>query len=301
MKITITGSLGHIGRRLTEILTRAGQQVTLISSQPKNREAIAALGATPAIGSVNDAAFLRESFRDAEAVFTMVPPNFGVKDMRKHIGETVQLYASVIQDSGITRVVNLSSIGAHLTGGTGPIAGLHDGEISLNALGNVAVRHLRPAFFYTNFLGNIEMIRRADILGSNYPADIQMVMVHPHDIAEVAAEELQQPFSGKSVRYIASDVRGAGEVARLLGAAIGKAQLPWVEFTDEQSLQGMKDAGMSPEIAAAYVEMGTAVRSNALWSDYIQHKPAVLGKTKLEDFAREFASVYHSSEPVAAS
>jgi uncharacterized protein YbjT (DUF2867 family) len=301
MKITITGSLGHIGRPLTERLTRAGHQITLISSQPGNRDAIAALGATPAIGSVNDAAFIRQSFRDAEVVFTMVPPNFGVNDMRKYIGETVQLYAHAIQDSGITRVVNLSSIGAHLTGGTGPIAGLHDGEIALNALKNVAVKHLRPAFFFTNFLNNIGMIRNGGILGSNYPADIQMVMVHPNDIAEVAAEELQQPFSGKSVRYIASDVRGAGETARVLGAGIGKPQLPWIEFTDEQSLQGMKDAGMSPAIAGAYVEMGTAVRSNALWSDYIQHKPAVLGKTKLEDFAREFSAIYSSSEPVAAS
>jgi NAD(P)H dehydrogenase (quinone) len=34
MKITVTGSLGNISKPLTEILVKAGHQVTVISSMP---------------------------------------------------------------------------------------------------------------------------------------------------------------------------------------------------------------------------------------------------------------------------
>jgi hypothetical protein len=55
----------------------------------------------------------------------------------------------------------------------------------------------------------------------------------------------------------------------------------------------MKQAGLPEEIAKNYTEMGTAVRENKLWDDYITHKPAVLGKRKFAEFAREFAAAYN--------
>lgn len=294
MKITLTGSLGNISKPLTTKLVQAGHTVTLISSSADKAAEIEKIGATPAIGSVDDIAFLTEAFKGADAIYTMVPNNFGVANFRAYIGGVGKNYAEAIKAAGIKKVVNLSSIGAHIDGGTGPISGIHDVEQTYSQLNGVAIKHLRPAFFYTNLLANTDMIKHLGFLGANYGDNSRIVFVHPNDIAEVAAEELLSDFSGTSIRYVASDEKTTNEVASVLGAAIGKPDLKWVDFTDEQALQGMLQAGLPPEIARNYVEMGAAVRSAILWEDYDQHKPAVYGKTKLQDFAVDFARIFNS-------
>jgi len=293
MKIIVTGSLGHISKPLTEILTGAGHDVTVISSDSGKVGAIEALGAKAAIGSLADVAFLTKTFRGADAVYTMVPPNFGATNYRQYIDDIGKNYAAAIKASGVKRVVNLSSIGAHLENGTGPITGLHDVELTLNALDNVAVKHLRAGFFYINFFANIDMIKHQGILGNNYSKDARLALVHPRDIAEAAAQELQSSFSGKSHRYVISDEQNVSTIVNALGTAIGKPDLPWVEFSDEDSLAGMTGAGLPSAVASTFVEMGTAVRSGILWEDYNKNKSAALGKTKLQDFAKEFAAVYN--------
>jgi uncharacterized protein YbjT (DUF2867 family) len=291
MNITLTGSLGNISKPLTEILVKAGHQVTVISSNANRAEEIKVVGATPAIGQITDVAFLTQAFKGADAVYTMVPPNFGATEWKNYIAGIGQNYADAITAAGVTKVVNLSSIGAHLEDGTGPVTGIHRVEEIYNKLDGVAIKHLRPGFFYTNFYANVDMIKHANIIGSNFGADTNMVLVHPNDIAAVVAEELQSDFTGKSVRYIASDEKTAGDVAKALGTAIGKPELPWIEFTDADNIAGAIGAGLPEEIATNYTEMGTSVRSGKMFEDYFKNKP-ILGKTKLADFAKEFAKTF---------
>jgi len=131
------------------------------------------------------------------------------------------------------------------------------------------------------------------IIGGNYGKESKLPLAHPEDIAEVAAEELHNlSFKGKNIRYITSDERTPNELAAELGKAIGKQDLPWVDFTDDETFAGMKQAGVPREIAHNYTEMGAAFRSGEMVSDYNNNKPASFGKTKLEDFANQFAAVY---------
>lgn len=293
MKITVTGSLGNISRPLVENLVKAGHEVTVISSREAKAAEIKSLGAKAAIGSIEDVAFLTKAFTGADAVYTMVPPNFAATDWRKYIGGIGKNYAEAIKAAKVKNVVNLSSVGAHLPDGTGPIKGLYDVEHSLNGLDGVAVKHLRAGVFYVNYYSNVNMIKHMGILGSNYAENNQLSLVHPTDIADAVAEELQKPLAGKTVRYVVSDEKTASQAASILGAAIGKPDLKWVEFSDADALAGMRQAGLPEEIAKNYVEMGKAARENKLWEDYAEHKPAALGKRKLKDFAVDFAAVYN--------
>jgi uncharacterized protein YbjT (DUF2867 family) len=293
MKYVVVGSLGNISKPLAEKLLAAGHSVTLISSNPKKKEPIEAMGAQAAIGSVEDREFLTSTFRGADAVYTMVPPTFTPADWKKYIGDIGQNYASAIKASGVKYVVNLSSVGAHMPEGCGPVSGLFYVEKALNELEDVNVLHLRPGFFYNNLLSSIGMIQQMEIIGGNYGERAKLVLVHPVDIAEVAAEELMNlSFSGKSIRYIASDERTTDELAAVLGKVIGKNDLHWVNFSDEESFAGMQQAGVPDEIARNYAEMGAAMRSGEMFSDYNANRPQSMGKTKLEDFAQYFADVY---------
>lgn len=292
MKITISGSLGNIGKPLALKLIASGHEVTIISSSKDRKDAIETLGAKAAIGSVDDVAFLKTAFEKAEAIFAMTPPNMGGSSIIKNTTAAGQAFATAIIAAGVKRVVMLSSIGADLPGGNGPIAGLHNIEKIYETLENVSVTFLRAGFFYTNLYNDVAMIKGAGIIGSNYPSTTIMPFVHPEDIANAAAEELVKTFSEKNIRYIISDVRTPNDVAKTLGLAIDKPELPWVEFTDEQALGGMKQAGLPDEIAGLYLEMGSGLRNGTIINDFLSNKIAVDGKIKLEDFAKEFASKF---------
>ncbi len=295
MKYVITGSIGHISKTIVTALVKNQHQVTVITSNQQRVADIEALGAQAAVGSIEDIAFLTKTFTGANAVYTMVPPNMAATDWKNYIASIGENYAAAIKASGVKYVVNLSSIGAHMPDGCGPVSGIFLVEKTLNNLENVNIKHLRPGYFYYNLFANIDLIKHMNIIGSNYDENTSIVFADPSDIAAVAAEELLNlSFTGKTNNYIASDERKAKEVASVIGNAIGKPELPWINFPDEQALGGMLQAGLSNEIASNFVEMGTALRSGEMIADYHKNRPATFGKIKLEDFAKTFAAAYNA-------
>lgn len=291
MKIIISGSLGNIGKPLTAQLVKSGHEVTVISSNADRKDAIENLGAKAAIGSVSDADFLSQTFADADALFAMTPPNMGGVNIINNTTAAGAAFAKAIQDANIKRVVMLSSIGADLPTGNGPIAGLYNIEKIYEKL-DTAITFLRAGYFYINFFNDVPMIKGAGIMGANFPASNRIPLVHPEDIAWAAAEELQKTQEGKNIRYIISDVKTPSEIVKTFGAAIGKPELPWIEFTDEQYLGGMTQAGVPEEMAGLYTEMGTGLRNETIAADFLNNDGTVQGKIKLEDFAKEFASKF---------
>lgn len=294
MKIVVTGSLGHISKPLTEELLKNGHTVTVISSSPDRQADIEALGAKAAIGSLEDAAFLTATCTGADAVYCMIPPNHTAPDTKEYYQGIGRSYAQAITQSGIGRVVHLSSWGAHLAEGTGFITGSHDVEQLLKALPDIALTHLRAGSFYYNLYAYIDMIKKAGFIGTNHGGEDKIVMVSPLDIATAAAEELTRSATGQDVRYVASGEYTANEAARILGAAIGKPDLQWVTLTDEQTRSGLEQNGIPPHVAANFVDLGASIHNGRLGEDYEQHKPAAMGKVKLDDFAHEFAAAYAS-------
>ena len=292
MKITITGSIGNIGKPLAKQLIEAGHELTIISSSEDRKKEITDLGATAAIGSVNDQAFLTKAFAGADAVYSMTPPNIGGQNVVVNTSDAGKALAAAVQESKVKRVVMLSSIGAELESGTGPIAGLHPIEQYFNTLEGVAVTILRAGYFYTNFYNDVPLIKGMGIMGSNFSADTLLPLAHPKDIADAIARELQATATSKDLQYVISDYRGAADVASAIGVAIGKPELPWIEFTDQQASEGMTQAGLPAEIAALYVEMGNALTAGKLQKDFLAAGAPVNGNIRLEDFAKEFAAKF---------
>lgn len=285
MKITLTGSLGNIGKPLATQLIGAGHTVTIISHDAEKSAVITGMGGIPAIGELQDVAFLAKVFKDADVVYTMIPPNFSVADYIAYSRAIGMAYAQ----AGALRIVNLSSMGAHLTAGTGLTMGAHEVEKVLNKIPGVSIKHVRVPYIYTNLYGTISMIRQQGIMGANYDAHTRLIMAHPADIADGVAAAIQAPFTpGVAVSYVVSDDRTTAEVAAAIGSAIGQPDLRWVAFTDEQALQGMLQNGIPPAIAHLLVEVGEAVRKGIMWVPYGERT----GKRTLETFAKEFGFHY---------
>lgn len=296
MKYIITGGAGNISKPLTLALLKAGHAVTVIGRNAANLSELSAAGATAAIGSVEDIDFLTKTFTGADAVYTMVPPVYGVPDWKGYIGSIGENYAAAIKAAGVKFVVNLSSIGAHLPDGVGPVSGLYRAEQALNALTDVNIKHLRPSYFYNNLLANIGMIKGIGIIGANFETpEGKFPIVAPADIAAVAAENLLSlSFTHHSIQYIVSDEVSTDKIAAVLGESIGKPDLKWVLFTDEQALGGMLQAGVPEENARNYAEMNHSIQTGKMFEDYFTIHPPVSGKIKLADFAKDFAAAYNA-------
>ncbi len=294
MKIILTGSIGHIGKPLTKELVQKEHAVTVISSNPERQKEIEALGAAAAIGNFNDVHFLTAAFAGADTAYCMISGGFDSPlGSLQYIENLANTYVQAIQQSGIKRVVNLSSIGAHTDQGNGVLALYYAMEKILNHLpSDVGMTFLRPVGFYDNLFAYLNTIREQSIIATNYGGDEKKPWVSPIDIAAAVAEELTIPLVGRKVRYVASDEVSCDEIARTLGAAIGKPDLKWIMIPDEQVLGGMIAAGRNPSLAAGFVEMNAAIRSGKLYDDYYCNHP-VLGNVKLGDFAKEFAMVYN--------
>lgn len=297
MNYVITGGAGNISKPVSLALLQKGHQVTVIGRNEANLQELVAAGANTAIGSVDDVDFLTRSFSGADVVYAMVPPTLDAADWKAYIGGVGELYARAITASGVKKVVFLSSVGADLSEGCGPVTGLYRAEQALQQLKEVNIVFLRPSYFYNNLFANIGLIKNMGIMGSNFslPAG-KFPIVAPDDIADVAVSYLLDAnFKGHQVHYIASEETSTDDIAAAIGKAIGKPDLKWIQFSDEQSLTGMLQAGLPEEVAKNYTEMGAAMQSGKMLSHYYANKPAQLGKTKLADFAAQFAAVYANS------
>ena len=292
MKITILGSLGNIGKPLTELLSNANHEVTVISTKDDRKSEIEQLGAKAAIGTIDDLEFLTATFKGSDAIFSMTPPNMGGTNIIQNTTNAGQVITKAISNSGVKRVVMLSSVGADSAIDNGPIKSLYNIEQLFSELQDVSVTFLRAGYFYTNLYGNLPMIKEMNIVGGNYPGSTSIPLVHPKDIAAAVAKEIIKTNSQSDIQYIVSDYRTANDIAKVLGNAIGKNDLQWVEFTDEQSNQGMQQAGVPPEIAGLYTEMGVGIRTGVIQKHFLEEESPVNGNTKLEDFGNEFALIY---------
>lgn len=297
MKIIITGSLGNISRPLAIDLVQKGHTVTIISSNPERKKAIEDLGAIPAIGSLEDITFLTNTFTGSDAVYVMVPPNnyFDQNlDLFEYYLRLGNNYAKAIEQSGVKRVVNLSTIGAHLAEGSGILTGAHHLAKVLDKLPQeVTITHIRPTSFYYNLLGYIEMIKTQGVIAANYGSGHTIPWVSPIDIADAIANEITSPFEGRKIRYVVSEELTGDESARVLGEAIGKPDLKWKLISNEDTLEGLLAIGMNPKIAEGLVEMYAALYSGLLSEDFQRNKPLVTGKVKLKDYAKEFAAIFN--------
>lgn len=325
MKIILTGSLGNISKPLTKDLVGKGHSVTVISSQADRKQEIEDLGGTAAIGSVNNLEFLSRTFTGADIVYLMEPsnphrfsdPSF---DVYENIRELVSTYKAAVERAGVKKIVHLSSIGAHTDQGVGILKFHYMAEQILRSLPeDVAIKFMRPVGFYGNLLQNIQTIKtvskgfvgaimalqyygiggllsgKRGVILANYGGDQVNLMVFPYDIASVIAEEMEQPFEGRTVRYIASEELTCNETAEILGEAIGKPYLKWGTISDKMLRSTMLKTGMNEQIVDGFVEMGISGRNGKLYEDYYKHHP-VLGPTKLRSFAPIFAEAYQKSK-----
>jgi len=295
--IVVTGATGRTGRRVTELLLGKGEKVLAIGRDAKKLAALAAIGAEPCAGTVEDVAFLTKAFAGVDAVYLVLPEDLSQADLRAHQDRVSDCYATAVEQACVPMVVNLSSIGAQHASGTGLIVGLHNQEEKLNRVPELRVLHLRAAYFMENLFMSMAPLRTTGTLPGGMLSDVAIPWIATRDIAGYAATRLAaRDFERSSVQELHGQRDlSMNEAASVVGQAIGRPDVRYVQVPSVALAGAMQQMGLSMKTTEQILEMWDGANAGLIVP---QEKRSAKNTTEtaLETFVREvFAPAFKSS------
>jgi uncharacterized protein YbjT (DUF2867 family) len=289
----ILGASGNTGSIIANDLLLNGKRVRVVGRDAGRLQPFVDKGAEALTAELSDVAALNKAFNSAHAAYLMLPPAKSREDQER---ESTAI-AQAVKEAGVRYAVHLSSYGAQVPEGTGPVAGLHSSEQKLNAISSLNVLHLRAAYFMENNLKAIGMIHGMGLLGNALRPDLKLPMVATRDVADYAAERLLRlDFSGKQTRELLGERDlSMTEATAMIASGIGKPDLEYKQFPYAQVEQGLTQMGIPPKGAAMYIELYKAINTGVL-IPLEPRSPENTTPTSFEDFVQDvFAAAYQQN------
>ncbi|MGO4263575.1 NAD(P)H-binding protein [Lysobacter sp. TAB13] len=295
----VMGATGHTGHRIVHQLLQAGEPVLALGRSEQRLAPLAAAGAQVRAGDQADAGFLAQAFRGATAAYTLLPYELSAPGYNQQQNRQGEAIVAALQRSGLREVIALSSLGADLAIGTGPIMTMRWQEQRLRELAGrvdgMNLLILRAGAFMENFYGSLEVIKAYGFNGDAFDADFQIPMIASRDIAQAAGEALlARDWRGVQVRELLGqrDLSYA-QATRILGERIGLPDLAYRRLEGGQALDALVQGGFAPDLAAQYVELAHTISAGKVRS--LEGRNAGnTTPTSFETFAEELAQAYRA-------
>lgn len=284
----ILGATGNTGGVAAEKLLAKGEKVRVVGRSKERLSRFVARGAEAFQADVLDTVALTQAISGARAVYALVPPNMTSPDFRAYQDQVTGSIAKALEAAGVTHVVTLSSIGADKPDKTGPVVGLHITETRFAQIPKLNALHVRAGYFMENTLPQVGLIKALGMMAGPLRDDLPLAMIASRDIGVFAAEALLKlDFTGQRTRELQGqrDLTYS-EVAKTIGAAIGKPNLTYLQLPAEQVIQGMTQMGMSKNMATLLCEMSDSL-NNGYMRALEPRSPANTTATSFEQFVQE--------------
>jgi uncharacterized protein YbjT (DUF2867 family) len=258
----VLGSSGNTGSIIADFLLSKGEKVRVVGRDPGRLQRFVHKGAEAFAADLTDAVALNKAFTGARAAYLLLPPLHSREEQERQS----DAIAKGVKESGLHYAVHLSSYGAHVPQGTGPVTGLHSSEQKLNAISDLNVLHLRPGYFMENNLAAIDMIHGMGMFGHALLPDLKMPLIATRDVGDYGARRLLDlDFSGKQTRELLGERDlTMTEAVAVIARGIGKPDLRYVQISYDQVQQVLTQAGFSPKKAAVYIEMFQSINAGIL-------------------------------------
>src|ERR1700683_5498636 len=242
-KYVILGASGNTGSIIADFLLSKGEKVRVVGRDVGRLQRFVRKGAEAFPADMTDAAALTKAFSGARAAYAILPPLHSREEQEKQSAAI----ATGVKEFGVRHPLHLSSYGAQVPQGTGPVTGLHSSEEKLNAIKDLNVLHLRAAYFMENNLAAIGMIHGMGIFGNALLPDLKIPMIATRDIGDYAAQRLLDlDFSGKEARELLGERDlSMTEITEAIARGIGKPDLRFEQFSYDQVRQGLVQMGWS--------------------------------------------------------
>jgi uncharacterized protein YbjT (DUF2867 family) len=203
--------------------------------------------------------------------------------------------AAAIREAGVTHVVAMSSIGAHMSDGAGIVRTLQTLEREMNALDGAHVHILRAAYFMENVWPQMDIIKNFGFAGGPVKADARFPMVAARDIAAMAADRLgNRDFIGHTMEYVLGprDL-SYNDVTAALGRALGR-ELGYMHVGDSDARAALKYMGMSRDFIEMILEFAHALNDGRA-QDHHTRTAANTTPTDINEFAAWFADAMNAT------
>jgi uncharacterized protein YbjT (DUF2867 family) len=241
----ITGTTGNVGGEVARNLLAANQPVRAVMRDLHKGESWAQHGCDLVGANINDATTLASAFKGAEGVFVLVPPNFDPSPDFREARATAATLRSALDAARPCRVVYLSTIGAQATQSNL----LTQHTIIEQELGwlSMPITFLRPGWFMENSIWDVAPATRNGVIPSFLqPLDKPVPMVATADVGRVAAELLQEMWTGHRVVELEGPHRVtpneiAATFTELLGKPVRMEVVPEETWESLFLSQGMKN------------------------------------------------------------
>ena len=277
----VVGATGHTGSVVVETLLNKKQPVRILVRSADKSSSFKAKGAEVAVASLEDGPALTNAFEGAKGAYLLVPPNYAATSYLDDRKKIVEALAKAVKASGLSHVVFLSSIGAHLPEGTGPIRILRYGE---QQLGTAAINLtiLRAPYFFENWQPVLGSAKTQGVLPSFIGPERKIPMISTQDIGRIGGEQLIAGGRGRKVLelsgpedYSPNDVAAA--LAQILKRAVAVQHAPL-----DAVVPTFKSFGFSDDIARLFEEMYACIERGELVHEKQDATP-VRGKVPLAD------------------
>jgi uncharacterized protein YbjT (DUF2867 family) len=258
----ILGATGNTGSIVADVLLSKAKKVRVVGRDLGRLQRFVDKGAEAFTADMSNVAALTKAFSGARAAYLLLPPAKSPADQERDSDGI----ANAAKESGLRYAVHLSSYGAQLAKGAGPVSGLHSSEQKLNAIDGLNVLHVRAAYFMENNLAAIGMIHHMGILGNALLPDLKIPMAATRDVGEYAGQRLLHlDFSGKQTRELLGERDlSMTEATAVIARGIGRPDLRYEQFPYDQVQQALTQLGVPPKGAAMYIEMYKAINAGVL-------------------------------------
>jgi uncharacterized protein YbjT (DUF2867 family) len=232
----VTGAAGRAGGAVADRLLAAGKQVRAIDKNVQGLARLAAKGAQPFEGLLEDAAVMARAFQGASAAFLTFPPERPSREYYPMLGRIV---AGALDECGVTHAVSVSGVTAHLSEKTGHFGDFYHLEQALNEAENVNILHMRAGFLMENLLTLIARIKSEGVIEGALRGDLAVPQIALRDVAEFATEALLKAnFTGKSARELLGPCDlTMDETARVVAKALDMPSLRYVQPPFEEMVR----------------------------------------------------------------
>ncbi len=280
----IAGVSGHVGGVAAKQLLAAGQKIKVIVRDAAKGATWSSQGAEVAVGKLDDAAFLTGALKNATGFFTLLPGDMTATDFFASQKKTADAIVAAVKAAHTPHVVILSSLGADLATGTGPIKGLHYLEEGLRPITKLTA--IRAAYFQEN-VGSLLGAAKMGVFPSLSPsADAPMPTIATVDIGMLVAKTLQAPPAKSENVDLIGPMYSNRQVAEKLAKALGKP-VNILDVPQAGWVGAIMQGGMSKHIAEIFAEMYDAAATGKFAS---KGDRVVQGTTTIDDTIRSLLS-----------
>ncbi|WP_454055050.1 NmrA family NAD(P)-binding protein [Clostridium sp. Marseille-Q7071] len=183
----VLGATGQIGFMLANNLFKKGQPVRAVVRDEAKAHELKKIGIEVFVADYLDKEALIKAFRGGKTAFLLTPESPNPENYLDEVNLIIDNYREAIQASGINKIVGLSSMGAQHESDTGNLVASYLLEHAFSGL-NIEQIFVRPAYYYSNWIGYLELIMAEGILPTFFPLEMKLPMISPIDVAEFLAD-----------------------------------------------------------------------------------------------------------------